>query len=123
MGAVGHRARVARTAGDATILGQVKHLAERFAPRVLWRHRIRAWHISTEEPEQELLPWACDRRQLSVDIGAAQGTYLAHLLLYSAGVVAFEPRPQAAALLRARFGATAHTRVEEVALSDVAGTA
>ncbi|HEY2807599.1 MAG TPA: FkbM family methyltransferase [Steroidobacteraceae bacterium] len=109
--------------GDATILGQVRHLAERFAPRILWRHRIRTWHISTEEPEQELLPWACDRRQLSLDVGAAQGTYLAHLLLYSAGVIAFEPRPEAAGRLRAQFGGTAHTRLEQVALSDASGTA
>jgi FkbM family methyltransferase len=89
----------------------------------VWRHRIRAWHISTEEAEQELLPWACDRRQLSVDVGAAQGSYLAHLLLYSSGVVAFEPRPEAAGRLRAQFGATAHTRLEQVALSDAPGTA
>jgi FkbM family methyltransferase len=90
---------------------------------VLWRHRIRTWHISTEEAEQELLPWACDRRQLSVDVGAAHGAYLAHLLLYSAGVIAFEPRPEAAGRLRAQFGGTAHTRLEQVALSDVSGTA
>lgn len=109
--------------GDEAILGQVRHLAERFAPRVLWRHRIRAWHITTEEAEQELLPWACDRARLSVDVGAADGTYLAYLLLYSAGVVAFEPRPEAAARLRAHFGATAHTQLEEVALSDAPGTA
>ncbi len=98
-------------------------MAERFAPRALWRHRIRARHISTEEAEQELLPWACERAQLSVDVGAANGTYLAYLVLYSAGVVAFEPRPDAAARLRAQFGATARTRLEEVALSDEAGTA
>lgn len=58
-----------------------------------------------------------------MDVGAAQGTYLAHLLLYSAGVVAFEPRPEAAGQLRAQFGGTAHTRLEQVALSDAAGTA
>lgn len=115
--------RRVRNNGDEAILGQVRHLAERFAPRALWRHRIRAWHISTEEAEQELLPWACDRARLSVDVGAANGTYLAHLLLYSADVIAFEPRPEAAARLRAQFGATAHTRLEEVALSDAAGTA
>jgi FkbM family methyltransferase len=69
------------------------------------------------------LPWACDRGRLSVDVGAADGTYLAYLLLYSAGVIAFEPRPEAAGRLRAHFGATAHTRLEEVALSDAPGTA
>ena len=56
--------------------------------------------------------------------GRPNGTYLAYLLLYSAGVVAFEPRPDAAAPACARsFGATARTRLEEVALSDEAGTA
>ncbi len=60
---------------------------------------------------------------MSVDVGAADGAYLAYLLLYSARVVAFEPRPQAAARLRAHFGATALARLEEVALSDAGGTA
>jgi FkbM family methyltransferase len=103
------------------ILGQVRHLAERFAPRALWRHRIRAWQISTDEAEQELLPWACDRARISLDVGAADGTYLAYLLLYSARVIAFEPRPEAAAALRSRLGATSLARLEEVALSDAAG--
>ena len=58
-----------------------------------------------------------------MDVGAADGTYLAYLLLYSARVVAFEPRPQAAARLRAHFGATALAQLEEVALSDAGGTA
>jgi FkbM family methyltransferase len=109
--------------GDENILGQVRHLAERFAPRALWRHRIRAWHIDTEEPEQALLPWACDRARISVDVGAADGTYLAYLLLYSARVIAFEPRPEAAARLRERFGSTTLSSIEEVALSDMPGTA
>ncbi len=69
------------------------------------------------------MPWACDRTQLSVDVGAADGTYLAYLLLYSAGVVAFEPRPDAAGRLRAQLGATVLAQLEEVALSDMTGTA
>jgi FkbM family methyltransferase len=101
----------------------VKDSIGRFAPRLLWRHRIKSWHISAGEAEQELLSWMCDRDKISLDIGAAAGSYVAHMLLYSARVVAFEPRKEGADGLRSNFGNTKLVTVEEVALSNEAGTA
>ena len=96
-------------------------LLERFAPRLLWKRRISTWNIDTGESEASLLPWLCDRQKQSVDVGAADGAYVANMLLYSSAVVAFEPRPDAAMRLRSHFGNTKLVRVENAALSDRVG--
>ena len=96
---------------------------ERIAPRLLWKRRIARWNIDTGENEAVLLPWLCDNRKQSIDVGAADGSYVAHMLLYSSAVVAFEPRPDAAIRLRSQFGNTKAVQIEEVALSDTVGFA
>jgi len=101
----------------------VIRLLERIAPRFLWKRRIAKWNIDTGESEVLLLPWLCDNRKQSIDVGAADGSYVAHMLLYSSTVVAFEPRPDAATRLRSQFGNTKAVRVEDVALSDTVGSA
>ena len=98
-----------------TLIGRA---ATRLAPRFLWRYRVRAWCIDTEEPEAKLLPRLADRRKLSIDIGAARGTYTAHLIPLSRRVIAFEPVPRLAEGLRRLFSGTRLVRVEQVALSD-----
>ena len=100
----------------------VTALVERIAPRLLWRYRIRTWKIDTGEKEQDLLPWLCCRSKLSIDVGAAHGTYVAHIMLYSSRVIAFEPRKDAAEALRSRFKNINLVSVEHVALSDSAGS-
>jgi FkbM family methyltransferase len=59
---------------------------------------------------------------MSIDVGAADGTYVAHLMLYSSRVIAFEPRKDAAEALRSRFRNVKLVSVEEVALSDSAAS-
>jgi FkbM family methyltransferase len=95
---------------------------ERLAPRYTWRRRIEKWRIETGEPEEQLLPWVCDPAKYSIDIGCAAGAYAARMLLYSSRVIAFEPQPDAAKELRELFRHTSILTVEEVALSDTAGT-
>jgi FkbM family methyltransferase len=97
-------------------------LAGRLAPRALWRYRARAWH-SSSEPELALLPQLTDRQKLSIDVGAAEGSYTAALVPLSSRVVAFEPNPEAAQRLRKTFRQTSLVSVEEVALSSEAGVA
>lgn len=97
-------------------------LVERITPRLVWRYRIRTWQIDTGEKEQVLLPWLCRRSRLSIDVGAAAGNYVAHLIPYSSRVVAFEPRKDAAEALRSRFRNTRLVSVEQAALSDSAGS-
>lgn len=98
-------------------------MLEPIAPRIVWRHRISAWNLETGEDEQRLLPWACDRKRISIDIGAAAGAYTARLALFSSRVVAFEPRPEAAKELRRMFCRSKITTIEQVALSNDTGTA
>jgi len=93
----------------------------RVAPRFLWRHRISKWGAETGEAEEVLLPWICDRRKISIDVGAAEGTYAMRMLLYSSRVIAFEPRPEAAGHLQRLFRNTHIVTVAQVALSSEAG--
>jgi len=97
-------------------------LGERLAPRLVWRHRVKSWPISTEEPESLLLPRLANRSKLSIDVGASQGNYTAHLIPLSQRVVAFEPVPRFAEGLRKMFADTAVVQIEQVALSDQSGT-
>jgi len=100
----------------------VRTLAKRFAPRLVWRHRVRSWRISTDEPEARLLRRLANRSKLSIDVGAARGTYTAQLVPLSRRVVAFEPVPHFAEDLRKMFSDTAIVQIEQVALSDQSGT-
>ena len=94
----------------------------RVAPRTIWKLRIRKWRLETGEAEQKILPLLCDRHKVSVDVGAADGTYTARLLLYSSSVQAFEPNPRAYGQLKAQFRYTRIVSVENVAVSDDRGT-
>jgi FkbM family methyltransferase len=100
----------------------VRTSATRLAPRLVWRHRVRSWPISTDEPEAMLLPRLANRSKLSIDVGAAQGSYTALLVPLSRRVIAFEPVPQFAEELRKMFSGTAIVQIEQVALSDQSGS-
>ncbi len=93
------------------------------APQAYRRYKFRAIGRLMHEQEIHLLPLLCDPDKRSLDVGASGGTYTARLLGLSSEVVAFEPRPAAAAQLAALLNSTGRrASVEAVALSDVAGT-
>ena len=50
------------------------------------------WKKGFEEPELKLVYDLCDSSKISVDVGAANGLYLAHLYPISKECYAFEPR-------------------------------
>ena len=87
-------------------------------PRLMfhWRRLQRVNY----EPEMELLDVLCDRQQISVDVGAKLGMYTYRLLRHSSEVVAFEPIPLLASMLRTVF-ARRPCRIMNCALSDTAG--
>ena len=95
--------------------------AKRLTPRLIWRHRVRSWPISAGESEALLLPMLAKRSKLSIDIGAARGSYTALLVPLSRRVIAFEPVPRFAEELRKLFSDTAIVQIEQVALSDQSG--
>jgi FkbM family methyltransferase len=68
------------------------------------------------EIELRLLPFLCDRRRTSVDVGCFTGTWAIGMLLHSARVIAVEPQPRQAAALRRAM--PARVTVVEAALSD-----
>jgi FkbM family methyltransferase len=71
------------------------------------------------EPELVLLPFFCDKKLLSLDIGANAGMYTHHMLRYSKMVHAFEPNPRYIRRLLRCF--PRGVLVHPVALSNIAG--
>ncbi len=100
----------------------ISRYLEKVAPRSVWKYRIHSWHFETGEPEQVLVPELCDRQKMSVDIGAADGAYTVRMFLYSASVLAFEARPDAARNLASLFHNTTDINIRNLALSDSSGT-
>jgi FkbM family methyltransferase len=71
-----------------------------------------------------LVPYLCDTGKVAVDIGADGGVFSVHMCHASRRVIAFEPRPRQAAELTEMFASLElPVDIEEVALSDHAGTA
>lgn len=104
----------------------LKHFAvsigKNLAPRAYGRLRLKRLEGNFTEPELRLLPYLCDPQKTSLDIGASQGLYTAHLLRFSQRCVAFEPRPmQAADLALGLDHLKSKVSVESIALSDRAG--
>jgi FkbM family methyltransferase len=99
-------------------------VGKRLAPQAYSRLKFRSMGRNFPEPELYLLPYLCDSRKTSLDIGASQGLYTAHLLSLSRCCIAFEPRPkQAADLKLALRQFKNNVSVEAVALSDRTGEA
>ena len=82
------------------------------------------WKRGFEEPELKLVYDFCDKDSISIDVGAANGMYLAHLYKISKKCYAFEPRKKALENLRLVFSpVTSNVQFEQVALSDTSGSA
>lgn len=90
--------------------------------RARWRYRIHSWDVGYPDPEMRYLPKLCSPAKISVDVGASQGLYTAHLLTCSRAVWAFEPRQEAATELQRLYSNEA-VRVDSSALSDFDGEA
>jgi FkbM family methyltransferase len=80
------------------------------------------WKKGFEEPELRLVYDLCDSNKISVDVGAANGLYLAHLYPISKFCYAFEPRQKALHTLKKIFSSLTNSIIfEPVALSNVEG--
>jgi FkbM family methyltransferase len=71
------------------------------------------------EVEMHLVDLLCRRDEDAIDVGANCGGYVHFMQRYARHVVAFEPMPEFATLLRAKFAR--NVTVEQIALSDRAG--
>jgi FkbM family methyltransferase len=76
------------------------------------------------EVELQLLPFLCEREKSSLDIGAAGGLYMVHMIKYSSACIAFEPIPKAGDELE-KFASKidGNIVIERIALSDTRGQA
>lgn len=77
------------------------------------------------EPERKLLPLLCHRDELAVDVGANHGAYARAMVGLAGRLLAAEPNPNLARVLRWRLARAlrdGRARVEEIAVSDAGGT-
>ncbi len=72
------------------------------------------------EIELRLLPYLCDPKADSIDVGAFTGTYTIGACIHSKNVIAIEPQPKQAEALRRSI--PCNVRIMETALSNVSGT-
>lgn len=102
----------------------IKQVWRALAPKWYWTNRLARMQSQTHEPEQGLLSALTDQRSMGVDVGADQGSFIAHMLSHVSEVLAFEPRPrQAADLADMVQSLNLPVKIESVALSDRTGTA
>jgi FkbM family methyltransferase len=105
-------------------------LARRLIPsrlrKLRWEYKLTRryaeWLLNGGEEEAALLPSLCDRRLVSVDIGANLGGYTWLLRRFSKSVIAFEPNPDLAARLTRLMRVAPSVTVHNCALSDSDGT-
>jgi FkbM family methyltransferase len=108
----------------AAISDVVARLAPIYWQRRAWKRHFADLRGSFHEPELHVAPFLCDRKKTSIDIGASEGIYTAHIIDASRDCWAFEPRPPQALRLREMVRCLSlPVRVEAVALSDTGGEA
>lgn len=99
-------------------------LARVLMPKMYWKRKINYLRQHKSEIEMELLPYLCNKDKISIDIGAASGSYLANMVNLSSKVIGFEPIPAEAYYLNEMIkGVNANAAIECVALSDKNGEA
>ena len=73
------------------------------------------------EPELRLVPTLCHPDELAIDVGANQGTYAVVMVRHAGSIVAAEPNPRLARILRRRLDGAVRAgkaSILEAALSD-----
>lgn len=99
--------------------------AKEIVPGMYWRRKVNYFKHNFEEVELHLLPFLANPQKTSLDIGAAGGLFIMHLVDVSKDCIAFEPIPNAAADLRSMIKSVGakNASVENIALSDKDGEA
>ncbi len=107
--------------GGGNLYWEGRQALRSFCPQAVLNWREARFYARYGEVELHLLDLLCRRDPDAIDIGANDGCYVHHLRLHARRVVAFEPMPGFADMLRRKF--RRDVVVESVALSDTAGTA
>ena len=102
----------------------IRAIVRKFFPSVYWSRQLRILQSDYHEPELHFVGLLADASKTSIDVGAAGGVYVAHMLKASKDCVAFEPGPNAAISLNSMVEALRlPVKIERVALSNQPGTA
>jgi FkbM family methyltransferase len=88
-------------------------------PQALLNWREARFYARYGEVELHLLEFLCSRDRDAIDVGANDGSYVHYLRRHARRVIAFEPMPSLADMLRVKFGHGVDIR--SIALSDRAG--
>lgn len=87
--------------------------------------QAKAWLFPDRgEPERRLVPLLCHPAELAIDVGANHGAYSVLMIRHAGGLLAAEPNPRLADVLRRRLGAAiqaGRATVWQGALSDHEG--
>jgi FkbM family methyltransferase len=104
---------------------ELKKRAKEFVKKLVGRPLILRRHLRNElkngEPEIHLLPLFGDTRGEFLDVGANVGVYALYASRFFGRVIALEPHPEAAQMLK--LGLRGNVEVFQIAASDVDGKA
>ena len=98
---------------------RAKHALRSLLPQSILNWRERNYYGRYGEQEMHLVEFLCRRDQDAIDVGANHGGYIHFMRGHARQVIAFEPIPEFARLLRLKFGRD--VVVEEIALSNRSG--
>src|ERR1041384_3383862 len=100
-------------------LSRVKHALRWLLPQSVLNWSEKNYFSACGEEEMHLVEFLCRRDQDAIDVGANHGGYVHFMRGHAKRVLAFEPIPEFARLLRHKFGRD--VVVEQIALSDRSG--
>jgi FkbM family methyltransferase len=105
--------------GNGTFYREARRTLRSLCPQAVLNWREARYYARYGEVELHLLEFLCHRDRDAIDVGANDGSYVHYLRRYVRRVIAFEPMPALAHMLRRKF--RRGVVVESLALSDAAG--
>jgi FkbM family methyltransferase len=107
--------------GESDPLEKAKQTLRAMLPQAMLNWREAHYFGKYGEVEMHLLKFLCRRDQDAIDVGANYGGYVHFMRHYARRVIAFEPVPEFAELLRRKF--PRDVMIKSIALSGRAGEA
>jgi FkbM family methyltransferase len=109
---------------QSSVKANLSNVLKTIAPEYYWQRKINYIKNNLKEVEMKLLPVLADKDQISIDVGAATGSFLVNLSYNSKHVIGFEPIPDNIRLLNQMIRySNLHATVEPIALSNDNGIA
>lgn len=105
---------------EQSLFKESKRALRALCPQAVLNWREAQFYGRYGEVELHLLEFLCRRDKDSIDVGANDGSYVHFMRKYSRRVVAFEPMPMLADVLRKKFHGS-NVEVKTMALSRTTG--